>query len=232
MAQPDLSLVKDFAIFRNIAEADLRALLQSARTRRIPRKAAVFTQGQRATEFFVLLHGRLKVAQTTPEGQQIIVRLVEPGEIYGVAVALGRPDYPGTATAIEESITLAWPSSAWPRLIERAPALGGNALQTVGQRLQEAHTRIREFSTQEVERRVAHLLLRLVRTSARSADEIAEVALPLTRREIAEMTGTTLFTVSRILSTWEQAGIVAGGRGKVSVQEPHRLEEIAERPPE
>jgi CRP/FNR family transcriptional regulator, nitrogen oxide reductase regulator len=231
MPQTDTSLVKDFPIFQNIEEADLRAVLQAAKTRRIPKKETVFAQGQRASEFFVLLHGHLKVVQATADGQQIIVRIVQPGEIYGVAMALGRTDYPGTAVAIEESITLVWPSSAWPRLVARAPALAVNALQTVGQRLQEAHARIREFSTEEVERRVAHLLLRIVKASGQAPAETADVEFPITRQDVAEMTGTTLFTVSRILSSWEQDGIVTGGRGRISVKEPVRLRAIAERVP-
>jgi CRP-like cAMP-binding protein len=232
MPQPDISLVRDFAIFRNIADSDLLALLQEAQSRRIPTKVAVFSQGESAKEFFVLIHGHLKVVQTTGDGQQIIVRIVEPGEIYGVAMALGRPDYPGTAIAIEDSITLVWPSSAWPRLVARMPALAVNALQTVGQRLQDGHARIREFSTEEVERRVAHLLLRMVKASGGSPGEVAEVEFPITRKEVAEMTGTTLFTVSRILAGWEQAGIVAGGRGRISVKEPVRLRAIADRAPQ
>ncbi len=229
MPQPDASLVRDFPIFRNIEEADLRAVLQGAQTRRIPRKSAVFAQGQAATEFFVLMHGHLKVVQTTADGQQIIVRIVQPGEIYGVAMVLGRPDYPGTAVAIEESITLVWPASVWPQLVARAPALAVNALEAVGQRLQEAHARIREFSTEEVERRVAHLLLRVVKASGSGPGALAGVEFPMTRRDVAEMTGTTLFTVSRILSSWEQDGIVAGGRGRISIREPTRLRAIAER---
>lgn len=231
MRGPDPSLVKDFPIFRNLAADDLRAILQSAVTRRIPAKGLVFRQGQSATEFFVLMHGHLKVTQSTPDGQQIIVRIVEPGELYGVAIALGRPDYPGTAIAVEDSITLAWPASAWPRLVERAPALAVNALQTIGQRLQEAHTRIREVSTEEVEQRVAHLLLRLAKASGRAAGDTAVVEFPITRRDIAEMTGTTLFTVSRILSGWEQEGIVAGGRGWISIKNPALLRQAAERAP-
>ncbi len=232
MPAPDISLVKDFPIFRGIGEEDVRAILAAARTRRIERKATVFEQGQTATEFYVLLHGHLKVVQTTPAGQQVIVRVVEPGELYGVAVALGRPDYPASAVALEESITLAWPSSAWAGLVERAPALAVNALQTIGTRVQEAHTRLREVSTEEVERRVAHLLLRLAKVSGRKPDETAEVAFPITRQDMAEMTGTTLFTVSRVLSGWEQQGLVAGGRERISVKQPARLKEIAERTPE
>jgi CRP-like cAMP-binding protein len=232
MPSLDPSVVRDMPLFRDFAEADLRAMLQSAKTRRIAKKAAVFEQGQRADEFFVLLNGHLKVVQTTPDGRQIIVRIVEPGEIYGVAVALGRPDYPGTAIAMEESLTLVWPSSAWAGMVARAPQLAVNALKTLGQRLQEAHQRIREVSTEEVERRVAHLLLRIIKLSGRPPGAAVEVEFPITRQEIAEMTGTTLYTVSRVLSAWEQNGLVAGGRERVTVKEPGRLRQIAERAPE
>ncbi len=231
MSTLDVSLVRDFPIFRSIPEEDLRAILAVARTRRVQRKQTVFEQGQIATEFYVLLQGHLKVVQTTPDGRQVIVRVVEPGELYGVAVALGRSDYPATAVALEESLTLVWPSSTWASLVERAPALAVNALQTIGQRVQEAHTRIREFSTEEVERRVAHLLLRIVKMSGRQPGGAADVAFPITRQEVAEMTGTTLYTVSRVLSAWEQQGLVSGGRERITIEEPGRLREIAERAP-
>ena len=225
----DPYVVRNFPFFKGLDEEDLRAVLKGAQTRRIPRKEPVFSQGEIANEFFVLLHGHLKVVQTSPDGRQVIVRIVNPGELYGVAVALGRSDYPATAIAMEESITLAWPSSAWAGMVERAPLLAVNALQTIGQRVQEAHVQIREVSTEEVERRVAHLLLRIVKVSGQRPGEAADVEFPITRQDIAEMTGTTLFTVSRVLSGWEQNGIVAGGREKITVKEPAKLREIAER---
>lgn len=226
----DLSLVRDFPIFERIGDDDLRAMLSSARTRRVAKKAVVFEQGAVAAEFFVLLHGHLKVVQTSPAGQQVIVRIVEPGELYGVAVALGRSDYPATAIAMEESVTLAWPASAWAGMVERAPALAGNALRTIGRRVEEAHTQFREVSTEEVERRVAHVLLRIVKTGARNSGDAADVEFPITRQDIAEMTGTTLFTVSRVLSAWEQQGIVASGRERITVIDVARLRELADRP--
>jgi CRP/FNR family transcriptional regulator, nitrogen oxide reductase regulator len=229
MPGPDPSLVRGFPFFRNLPEDDLGSVLRTAQTRRIPRKAAVFSQGDAAREFFVLLHGHLKVTQTTPDGRQIIVRIVEPGELYGMAVAIGRTDYPATATAMEDSITLAWPSSAWAGMVARVPALAANALQTIGQRVQEAHIRVRELSTEEVERRVAHLLLRITHSTGEEPTEAVSVPFPISREDIAELTGTTLHTVSRVLSGWESQGLVAGGREQVTIRDPARLRLIAER---
>jgi CRP-like cAMP-binding protein len=128
---------------------------------------------------------------------------------------------------MEESVILAWPSSTWSGLVARAPALAANAIQTIGQRVAEAHTRLREVSTEDVERRVAHVLLRIADASRRNPGDSAEVDFPITRQEIAEMTGTTVYTVSRILSGWEGQGVVAGGRERVVVTDPTRLRTIA-----
>ena len=106
-----------------------------------------------------------------------------------------------------------------------------NTLQTVGQRLQEAHTRVIEMTTEEVERRIAHALLRLVKQAGRKVESGIEIDFPISRQDVAEMTGTTLHTVSRVLSAWEQQGLVESGRQRITIRDPHRLFGIAEGPP-
>jgi CRP-like cAMP-binding protein len=117
-------------------------------------------------------------------------------------------------------------------LVEKFPALATNTLQTVGARLQETHTRVVEMSTQQVEQRIAHALLRLVKQSGRKVEHGVEIDFPISRQDIAQMTGTTLHTVSRTLSAWEGKGLIESGRQKIVVREPHRLFMLAEQDPE
>lgn len=228
-AQLDRSLIRDLTIFQSMSDEDLDAVLAIAVSRRYAIGATVFAQGEPATEFFALLHGRLKVVQTTPDGQQVVVRHVSPGDIFGIAKAMRRTDYPATASAVVDSLALVWPSSQWDAFIARSPVLAMNALQTVGQRLQDAHTRIRELSTEKVERRVAHALLRLVNQAGRKTEEGILIDFPVTRQDIAEMTGTTLHTVSRVMTSWEAQGLVSSARKKVVVCNAHKLFMLAER---
>ena len=130
--------------------------------------------------------------------------------------------------AVDDSVVLAWPSGTWPRLVEKFPALAANTLQTVGARLQETHTRVVEMSTEQVEQRIAHALLRLVKQSGRKVENGIEIDFPISRQDVAEMTGTTLHTVSRILSAWEQQGLVEGGRQRIVLRDAHRLHGLAE----
>jgi CRP/FNR family transcriptional regulator, nitrogen oxide reductase regulator len=231
MAAVDRSLVADVPLFAGLGAAELDAVLSEARSIRYPKNSAVFEQGEDAHSFFLLLHGHVRATKMTPAGQQIVVRYVTPGETFGVAMAIGLAKYPATATAVDDSVVLAWPSAAWPRLVAQHPGLAANTLQTVGARLQETHTRVLEMSTEQVERRVAHALLRLAQQAGRKVEQGVEIDFPISRQDIAEMTGTTLHTVSRILSGWEQQGLVEGGRQRIVLREPHRLFALAEQAP-
>jgi CRP-like cAMP-binding protein len=224
----DRSILRGIPLVAKMSEAQLDRLTAQASAGRIPQGEAVFEQGDPAKAFYLLLHGRLKVTQVTSDGQQIIVRVVHPGDLFGFTRALNRPDYPGTATAAVDSLVVAWPTESWDSFVEDNPHLAMNAIGTIGRRLDEAHTRIREMSTQEVERRVAHTVLRLVGQAGRSERGGTSVDFPISRRDIAEMTGTTLYTVSRILSSWEAQGLVEGGRQKLMVRDIPGLTRLAE----
>jgi len=224
----DRTVVRSLALFERMGDEDLDRLLAHATARRVPQGDAVFEQGQKAASFFLLLHGRLKVTQVTQDGQQIIVRVVHPGDLFGFAKALQRSDYPGTARAATDSVILGWPTDLWPSFVEQNPRLAVSAMQTIGQRLEEAHTRIREMSTEEVERRVAHAVLRLSRQAGRKEEDGIRIDFPISRQDIAEMTGTTLHTVSRILSAWEARGLVEGGRQKLLVRDISGLAALAD----
>jgi CRP/FNR family transcriptional regulator, nitrogen oxide reductase regulator len=228
----DRSLVSSFAIFAGVPDEDIDAVLALARPRRLAENAVAFQQGDPAGEFFLLLHGRLKVQQTTPDGQQVVVRYIDPGDLFGIAHAVRRPDYPGTAIAMVESLALVWPEGQWNAFIGRNPAFAMGAMQTVGARLQDANARIRELSTEAVERRIAHAILRLVNQAGRKTPEGIEIDFPVTRADIAEMAGTTLHTVSRMMSGWQQQGLVTLGRRRVTVTDPHRLFILAEGNPD
>jgi CRP-like cAMP-binding protein len=231
MSSLDKSLVADLPTFAGLAPDDVDQILREAQSIRYPKGTPVFQQDEEAHSFFILLHGHLRVMKITPDGQQVVVRFVTPGEPFGIAMAMGRATYPATAMAIVDSIALVWPSAAWPRLVARHPSLAVNTLQTVGSRLQDAHTRVVEISTEQVEKRVAHALLRLAHQAGRKAEDGVQIDFPISRQDVAEMTGTTLHTVSRILSAWEDRGLVESGRQRITIRDPHKLFLLAEGTP-
>ena len=229
MPNLDRNLIQALPVFSAMGEAELDDVIAHAKAQRVQKGAAVFRQGEKATAFFVLLHGRLKVVKTTPHGEQMIIRFVHPGDIYGIAKALRREDYPATVIAVVDSVTLVWPAEIWDEFMASHPAFAVNVMQMMGDRLQEAHARIKELSTEEVEHRVAHTVLRLITQSGRPTDEGVLVDFPITQQELAEASGTTLHSVSRTLSAWESAGLVSVGRRRIVVRDAEALSALAER---
>jgi CRP-like cAMP-binding protein len=228
LASLDRSLIAGLSVFEGIAAADLDRIISQARSMRIARDQPVFEQEQEAHSFFLLLDGHVRVVKSTPDGQEVTVRYISPGELMGIASALGRTTYPANAIAAVDCVVLAWPSQLWPTFATSFPSFSANTYKVVGSRLQDAHTRVIEMSTEQVEQRVAHALLKLVKQSGKKTEEGILIDFPISRQDVAEMTGTTLHTVSRLLSAWEDQGLVKSGRQRVVVVEPHRLLVIAE----
>ncbi|MBO6540242.1 MAG: Crp/Fnr family transcriptional regulator [Rhizobiaceae bacterium] len=229
MSGLDRSLIADLPAFAGMTGEALDLVLQGARSTRHAKNSDIFAEGGIADHFFLLLSGHVRVVRTTPEGEQMIARYINEGELFGIAIAMGLAVYPASAVAAVDCVVLTWPNSEWQKLQETVPGFGAAAYRTIGGRLQETQNRVMEMSTEQVEQRVAHALLRLVNQAGRKTENGVEIDFPISRQDIAEMTGTTLHTVSRLLSAWESEGVVASGRQKVTVTDPHRLMLIAER---
>lgn len=223
MPRLDESLLAGLPPFSRLSRAEMREILDRATPKRYPEGSAVFREGAAADRFHLLLDGFIRVVRTSPEGEQVIALHIPPGQLFGIAPAIGRDTYPATAVCAVESLALGWPVRLWPEFTARYDGFATETYRTVGARLGEFQTRVTELATQAVERRVATALLRLVNQSGRRTAEGIEVAFPVTRADIAEMTGTTLHTVSRLLSAWEREGIVRSARRRVTVTAPHRL---------
>lgn len=215
-------------IFWGLDAAALADVAASAVHSQKARDACFFRQGQEARRFFVLLAGRAKINQVTPEGHQIVLRYVGAGEMFGCVPLYGGTEYPATAAAVTDCDALSWDRRSTNRLMERHPRVAINALELLGEELAETRARYRELATERVERRVARALLRLVRQAGKRVDLGVQIAFPLSRQDLAELTGTTLHTASRILSAWECKGLIESGRRRVVIRKPHDLVTIAE----
>lgn len=223
-----IDVLRGVSVFEGLDRTALAALARAARERPFRQGDTPFLQGDPADTHYVVAWGRLRLDQTTPDGRNLVLRFLGPGALLGsVAVLRGVP-YPATPTAVEDGMLLAWGAGGFADLMQAYPAIGVNALKMVGGRLEDLQARLTEIATQRVERRIAATLLRLVREAGRPAGDGVEIPYGLSRAEIAEMSGTTLHTVSRTLAAWEQAGILTGKRGAhLVVARPERLEAIA-----
>lgn len=224
---PDPAVLVGMPLFSGLDGGALADVIGHAGARRFARGAPIFAQGDDAAAAHALIDGRVKIVQTGADGQQVVVRFIGPGEMFG-SLGMFMGGYPADAVAVSDCVEIHWPAAVMTGLMERHPRIALNALGIVGNRLVEVQNRLRELSTQRVERRIANALLRLVRQAGRRVETGVEIDFPLSRQDLAEMTGTTLHTVSRTLSAWEAQGLVESGRQHVVIRAPHALVTIAE----
>lgn len=187
-----------------------------------------FRQGELADKVFVLGEGQVKVSKITPEGHQIVARYVKPGDVFGCVPLFGGSKYPGTATAANSCFCWKWDSKTLYKLMETFPKIAINALELLGEELAHIRNRYTELATERVERRVAHSVLRLGKQAGKEIAGGVLIEFPLSRQDLAELSGTTLHTVSRILSEWETRGLIESGRQRVMIKDPQGLIAIAE----
>jgi CRP-like cAMP-binding protein len=226
---PDSSpTLRGVDLFQDLDEADLEQVTRAAVQRRVAEDAFLFFQGDPATHLHVLLSGSIKLTQVTPEGQQVLLRYARPGEAFAVVAVLSDMLYPTSAQAVSDCLVAAWDRRTMNDLMVQSPRIALRALAILARHTREFQDRIRELSTERVERRVARALLRLARQTGRKVKEGVLLDLSLSRQDLAEMTGTTLYTVSRTLSQWEAQGLIKSGREKITILFPHGLVTIAE----
>lgn len=218
-------------LFDGLDQPSVDAIVRAGSVTRRKRGEFFFRQSQASDRFYVLRAGRIKLTQLTPDGELVLVRLVAPGEAFGGVAMFGHRTYPVSAQAAADSQALSWNGRVIAALMQRHPRLAMNTIELLAGRVQELQERFQELATQQVERRLARALLRLVSQAGRRVEGGVLIDVVLSRQDLAEMTGTTLFTVSRLLRQWDQRGVVRATRQRVLVRNPHALVQIAEEVP-
>lgn len=226
--QADLNILAGTEIFRSLPMEAVDEARRAAVRKRIAKRKVLYHQGDEVESFYVVIVGRLRAIQTAPDGTQIALRYLGPGELAGYAALAGITTYPGTVTAVEDTHLFAWSTHAIRQLMAKYAQIAMNAVTVIATRYQETQTRLRELSTETVERRIAYTLTRLAKQAGRRTAQGIEICFPLSRQDFAELAGTTLHTVSRTLSAWEKDGILSSEHRYIVIHRPDALEQMRE----
>ncbi len=230
--------LKQVVVFQHCTDDDLNLILKNSISRSIEEGGFFFLQGDEAAYLYILTSGQIKLMQSNPNGQQVNLRTIYPWQMFGAlgAVRTDGATYPASAQTLEDSTALAIPSLFLRSMLETRPYLSFDLMTLMTSYIQEMQARYRELATEKVEQRVANALIRLAGQSGirrrpeavEESDKEAGIELSLSRQDVAEMTGTTLYTVSRLLSEWERKGVIQTGREKIVITNPHELVRIAD----
>jgi CRP-like cAMP-binding protein len=223
-----VTLLQQSPLFANISPADCRQIVTAARESEFLRRVTIFLEGDPIRRVILLTSGSVKVVRLGQNGTEVILRLAGPGDVLEMTAFPDQCRHCSMAQGLTASTALIWEANAFEALAERFPALRSNIIKVAAQRLQELEERYREISTEKVATRLSHQLLRLFNQLGRRVNGNGTLKINLSREELAQMTGTTLFTVSRLLSEWKECGVLTVGRESVSVHDIQALREFVE----
>lgn len=218
--------IRGISVFADLPPQALNECAGTAVRRPLLKGESIFHQGDQPVRFHALLSGWVRILQAGTDGELSVIRFVGPSELFGsLAMFTGR-GYPADATAATDSIELSWSEAHLRKLIDRHPQIAVNLVGIAAGRLAEMQERVREISTQRAEQRIANALLRLAQIEKQQGDAPMSISVPLVRKDVAALAGTTLYTASRVMSAWERRGILAPSGRRISIVLPERLTQI------
>lgn len=212
------------ALFTGLSQKECMEIASCAKARTFARDELLFMQGQPVRNLVLLQTGRVKLTQLSPNGNEVILWMNSSGDAVGVPADSAASSHTCSARAMEQCRALTWEYTRLQNLLAEYPQIRNNINQILSSRLNELEERFREVATEKVAKRLALALLRLLKQVGKQSQGGVEIAL--SREELAQMTGTTLFTISRILSKWGEEGFVLPRREAVLVRDAQRLGEV------
>ena len=205
---PDDELLRRLPFFRRVSPVLRARVAEVARLKSYERGDLIFTEGDPSDQFLIIVSGRVKVFKSTPAGKEIILEIFGAGDPLGaVAVYEGAP-FMASALSLEPTQVLSIEQVAFFRLLEAEPAFVRGLLSGLTLRLAELTRRLAELTGARVEARFARLFLKLCDQIGRPDRGGVFIPMPLSRQDLADLSGTTIETAIRIMSRWQKDDVL------------------------
>ncbi len=199
-------------IFPDLGPGDLAVIAARFREDAFARDAYIFHDGDAASRFWVVKDGQVKIVKHSEAGKEVVIEVISPGEMFGGGSML-MSRQPATAQALSDAVTLSLAVQEYRGLLGDYPAVAVRVIEALGDRLLGV-VRMRAMASERVERRIAHILVKLARKFGEEREEGWVIQASLSRQDIAELTDTTVETAIRVMSRFRSQGLVktlAGG---------------------
>lgn len=205
------ALLAQLPLLAGLPERDLAGLAHLSRAEHLGPETLIFSQGDPCDRVWILRLGRVKIVHQGEDGREVILEIISPGEAFGGGV-LFLEAQPATARTLTEAEVVSFEVDAFRRLLEAHPQLARRLIHLLARRLQSLMA-LTILTGERVERRLAHILVKLADRAGRPDPEGVLVTVPLSRQDLADMAGTTLETAIRTISRFRASGWVKTRRG-------------------
>ena len=200
---------------------DRQAIVAKSRRQTLHPSQVLFRTGERAEQLFVLRKGRVQFGRLSSTGREVVMGILGPGDVLGLACLLPSSNYIGTAEALDHGEVQVWSRHVIQRFAHKYPQVQGNVLQIALAYVAEFADRLDELVSGTAAQRVARALTSLgvgIGTPSPSSIDIL-----IKNEQLASLADVSPFTVSRLLKQWERGGVISKSRGIVRILSPENL---------
>ncbi len=222
-----IDLLKKCPLFSGLKDEDLRIVKAIATLRRVAKRELLFSEGEEAKGFYVILSGKVKLYKISSEGKEQILHVVSSPDSFAEAALFIEGTYPAFAEPLSDSQLLFIPKKDFIQLIEKNPRLSINMIVSLSHYLRRFASLIEDLSLKEVSSRIAKYLLDLSIKSLKEGRNPKEVELDLTKTQLALKLGTISETLSRTLAKMKARGIIDVSKNRILILNREALEELA-----
>lgn len=219
--------LKQVSVFQGLSDEQLQLLYKSVTLRNYRPGDFVFTQGQPGEAVCFVVSGRVKIAVAAQDGREKIIKVMEPGHVFGEVVLFDGGPYPASAQAMDSCLVGVLRNEDLYALLREHADLAISLLQLLARRLKMAQRQLQDLALKDVYTRVAQLVFELAESEGVQLPcGSRQLTLRLTREEMAQLAGTSRETLTRMLGELRQQGILTVDRNQVSIPNMARLREV------
>ena len=198
-------LVRKIPFFSALSGVDAKRIADLLVERNVKRGEYLFWEGDPADWLYVIKEGKIKLVKSSPNGKEMVLEMVPPGQVCGTAVIYSPTQL---SSAVAETATTAFGlrRTELEKLIYAAPQVAKAVIEYLGSRLKAAHDTITSLVTSKVEVRIASVLVKLAEHHGSPTFKGIRINIPLTRKDIADAVGATVETTIRTLGVAPDSG--------------------------
>jgi CRP-like cAMP-binding protein len=217
------ALLKNIPLFAGMTDDDLDILQGICRVREHARGELLFSEGEEAEGFFIVMEGKVKVYKLSAEGKERILHVIHPGGTFAEAAIFGDGLYPAYAETLQKSELLFLPKEGFYNLLMTNGQISINMIAGLSRFLRQFAQQIEELTFKDVPSRLARYLLDL------SKGSLKKVELPISKSQLASNLGTVSETFSRTLRKLSDDDLIQVSGKTVEILDLERLEDLAEK---
>lgn len=219
--------LENFNMFSTLGEPSLMELEDITRMQGFPKNQPIYFANEPSSSIFFLKKGRVKLTRTSPDGKEMIIGLINPGEVFGEMAVVDEGERSDYAIALDECLICAISKDDFSIFVSKNPELDRKITRLIGFRMRKYSERIEQLVFKDAPQRIISFIVNYAEEQGKKIGDEIYIKPFLTHKDIADLTACSRQTVNSILTDLREKGIITFDRKKLVIYDMAKLKELS-----